>query len=325
MRKLTTLTLAVLLLLHRAAGAQDAPSPLGDTTAAIGPVKNGTTQVAWSYVSLEAGVDMFERRSPQVAPGAVMRYKMPKGMLPPKDKDGKPEDTTAAIAVKGWSVPLPLAPDLSFVLPPNPKAKADGAYIVVSRRFPSGMYQHPDVDVRTPDLPRNVLRLGDLRLACEIQVRILKKDMLRARLLLDAMSLFGKSPCESDTGKIFDAPAVHNSIIFTAGKRRQVKTVAGTELEFNAPLGDSGWPDDTLIAFELDGEPAPQPVASPRPLQTPQPFAVPMDFTFPPLPPAALEPDLPPEAPPAPDMPESHLTPATTHSATSSARGRSSA
>lgn len=322
MRKLTTFTLAVLLLMHPGAGAQDAPSPLGDPATTIGPAKSGTTPVAWSYLSLEAGVDMFERRSPQLAPGAVMRYKMPKGILPAKDKDGKPEDTTATIAVKGWSVPLPLAPDLSFVLPPNPRAKADGAYIVVSRRFPSGMYKHPDVDVRTPDLPRNALRLGDLRLACEIQVRILKKDMLRARLLLDAMSLFGKSPCESDTGKIFDAPAVHNSITFTAGKRQKVMPVAGTELEFNAPLGDSAWPDDTLITFELDGEPVPKPVATPKPLQPPQPFALPKDVMPAPLPPELIEPDLQ-EA--LPEEPATNITPATTHSATSSARGRSSA
>lgn len=313
MRKLTTFTLAALFLMHQGAAAQDAPSPLGDTTAAIGPGKSGTTQVAWSYISLEAGVDMFERRSPQLAPGALLRYKMPKGILPPKDKDGKPEDTTATIAVKGWSVPLPLAPDLSFVLPPNSRAKADGAYIVVSRRFPSGMYKHPDVDVRTPGLPANVLRLGDLRLACEIQVRILKKDMLRARLLLDAMGWFGKSPCDSDTGKIFTAPALHNSITYTAGNRRLVKPVSGKELEFNAPLGDSDWPDDTLMTFELDGEPAPKPVAVLKPLQAPTLFKLPMDYQPQPLPPESIEPYLPPPEPPATellqDMPHTPGTP----------------
>jgi hypothetical protein len=293
MRKLPTFTLAALFLMHQVAGAQDAPSPLGDATTAIGPGITSTTPVAWSYSSLETGVDMFERRSPDMAPGAVMRYKMPKGILPPKDKDGKPEPTTATIAVKGWSVPLPLAPDFSFVLPPNPKAKADGAYIVVSRRFPSGMYKHPDVDVRTPDLPPNVLRLGDLRLACEVQVRILKKDMLRARLLLDAMGWFGKSECDGSSGKVYTAPALHNSITYTAGDRRQVKQVNGTELEFNAPLGDHTWPDDTLITFELDGEPAPKPVAVLKPLQPPKPFAIPMDFQFPPVPPESIEPDLP--------------------------------
>ena len=293
MRKLTTFTLAALFLMHGGAGAQDTPSPLGDPTTAIGPAKSGTTQVAWSYLSLEAGVDMFERRSADMAPGAMMRYKMPKGILPPKEKDGKPEDTTAAIAVKGWSVPLPLAPDFSFVLPPNPRAKADGAYVVMSRRFPSGMYKHPVVDVRTPDLPPNVLRLGDLRLACEIQVRILKKDMLRARLLLDAMGWFGKSECDNDAGRVFTAPALHNSITYTAGDRRLIKPISGKELEFNAPLGDRQWPDDTLITFELDGEPAPKPVAVLKPLQAPKPFAIPMDFQFPPVPPESIEPDLP--------------------------------
>lgn len=301
MRKLTTFTVAALLLMHQGAGAQDAPSPLGDPATAIGPVKTGTTLVAWSYMSLEAGVDLFERRSPELAPGATMRYKMPKGILPPKEKDGKLEDTTATIAVKGWAVPLPLAPDLSFRLPPNDKAKAVGAYIVLSRRFPSGLYQHPVVEVRTPDLPANVLRLGDLRLACEIQVRILKKDMLRARILLDAMSWFGKSPCESDTGKIFDAPALHNSITYTAGNRRMVKPVSGKELEFNAPLGDADWPDDTLMTFELDGEPAPKPLATRKPLPAPQPFAIALDFPPTPLPPESIEPDLPPETPLLPD------------------------
>lgn len=309
MRKLTTITLAALLLVHQGAGAQ-APSPLGETVTVIGPLQTGTVQVAWSYQSLEAGVDMFERRSPKLAPGAVMRYKMPKGMLPSKDKSGNPEDTTAAIAVKGWSVPLPLAPDLSFVLPPNDRARDDGAYVVLSRRFPSGTYQHPTVSVRTPGLPANVLRLGDLRLACEVQVRILKKDMLRARLLLDAKSWFEKGPCESETGKIFDAPALYNNIIYTAGSRKQVKPISGKELVFNAPLGDDDWPNDTLMTFELDGEPAPKPVATPRPLQAPKPFAIPMDLKPAPLPPESIEPLILQEVPIAP---EGHVTPATMH------------
>ncbi|MET0264091.1 MAG: hypothetical protein ABW202_00620, partial [Duganella sp.] len=261
MRILSTFLLALLPLAHQGVQAQEAPSPLGNATIAVGPPKTTTTAVAWSYNSLQAGVEMFERSKQQRAPGASMRFMMPKGMLPAKDK----EATTATIAVKGWSVPLELAPDLSFVLPRNQKAREDGAYVVVSRQFPSGLYQHPIVVVRSPGLADNVLRLGDLRLACEIQVRILKKDMLRARLLLEAMSLFGKSPCESDTGKVFDAPALHNSLTYTAGKRKEVKLVTGKELEFNAPLGDEKWPDNTLITFALDGEPAPPPAAPPPP------------------------------------------------------------
>ncbi|KQQ45708.1 hypothetical protein ASF61_18700 [Duganella sp. Leaf126] len=293
MRNFTTFTLATLLLVHQFANAQH-PSPLGDTVTIVGPLQSGTVQMAWSYTALEAGVDMFERRSPRLAPGATLRYKMPKGMLPPKDKDGVPEVSSAAIAVKGWSVPLPLAPDLSFVLPPNDRAKADNAYVVMSRRFPAGRYEHPVAYVRTPDLPPNVLRLGDLRLACEVQVRILKKDMLRERLLLDAKSWFEKGPCEKD--KVFDAPAPYDRITYTAGARQQAIPVGGQPTTFNAPLGDDKWPDDTLITFELDGEPAPKPVATPRPLQPPKPFAIPMHDKPVNLPPELIEPDLSQEA-----------------------------
>lgn len=313
MRKLTTITpalasaLAALILVPPGASAQ-APSPLGDAVTVVGPLQPGTTPMAWSYTGLSAGVDMFERRSSQLAPGALMRYQMPKGMLPPKEKDGKLEDTTAAIAVKGWSVPLPLAPDLSFVLPPNDRAKSDGAYVVMSRRFPSGLYQHPIVSVRTPDLLPNVLRLGDLRLACEVQVRILKKDMLRERILLDAKSWFEKGPCEQD--RMFDAPAQYNSITYTAGSRKQVMPASGKQLAFNAPLGDDKWPDDTLLTFELDGEPAPKLVAAPRPVQPPKPFNLPMDSQPAPLPLELLEPDLSRESL---LYQEAEVIPATTH------------
>ena len=310
MHNLTTITLAALLLVHQGAGAQ-APSPLGDAAVTvIGPLQSGTVQMAWSYKGLEAGVDTFERLSSRLAPGATMRYKMPKGMLPPKVKDGVTEDSSAAIAVKGWSVPLPLAPDLSFVLPPNERARSDGAYVVMSRRFPSGLYQHPVVYVRTPDLPPNVLRLGDLRLACEVQVRILKKDMLRERLMLDAKSWFEKGPCERDEGKVFDAPAQYDRITYTAGSRQQVKAGNGKDLEFNAPLGDGKWPDDTLITFELNGEPAPKPLVAARPVPAPKPFPMPMDRPLVSLPPESLEPDLSQEAL---YHLEGEVTPATTH------------
>ena len=308
MRTLTSFTLAALLLVHQVASAQH-PSPLGDTVTIVGPLQSGTVQMAWSYASLEAGVDMFERRSPRLAPGATLRYRMPKGMLPPKDKDGAPEISSATIAVKGWSVPLPLAPDLSFVLPPNDRAKADNAYVVMSRRFPAGRYEHPIAYVRTPDLPPNVLRLGDLRLACEVQVRILKKDMLRERLLLEAKGWFEKGPCEKD--RVFDAPAPYDRITYTASSRKQAIPVGGQPTDFTAPLGEDRWPDDTLITFELNGEPAPTPVATPRPLQPPKPFDIPMGMKPVIFPPELIEPDLSQEALlyPATELPPS--TPST--------------
>ncbi|PWF48262.1 hypothetical protein [Massilia glaciei] len=245
MKKQFTLGLVAAAFFAHAAGAAEplqTPAPEGAGTVPAGK------PVAWKYRALLSGLDLFERRSAELAPGATLRFKLPKGIsLAP--------DTTVEIALAQDPIKLQTAPDNSFTLTRETRTGAGKADVVVrGRHFAPEEYRHPNIEVSTPGLPAHVRRLGDLRLACEVQVEIAKADLLAARAILGTFGLFGLNICKSDSNIGMDAPGQYDAITLSAdGREMKLSKLSG---RFNAPLGDAAWPDATLLQFTLGGQPA---------------------------------------------------------------------
>jgi hypothetical protein len=136
--------------------------------------------------------------------------------------------------------------------------------------------------VRTPGLPADVRRLGDLRLECLVG--------MEAGLVSHYPSLFGRimdlleDPQEfcsrATVPYLFFADRPLFSVTLHAGERKQTLSVAQLyagfavgrtpkedlpycdcevllDRAYTLPLGDRSWPDDTLVQFQYMDAPAP--------------------------------------------------------------------
>jgi len=222
-----------------------------------------------SYKKMIKGMDRFEREH-ALAPLASLRFRLlPR--LPKSSLDG----VTLRVAGDTVSLPLPIAPDYSFVLPRNEQALREDAAVVANRKSNAMTWR---AWVQTPGLAPGVRRLGDLRLECRVG--------MDAGLISNSSPLFAwlsnmltdtEQVCNNADGNyLFFAERPVFSVILHAGARREVlpfsMLYAGGELtrdslpycdcqvllerSYYAPIWDRGWPDDTLVEFDyMDGTP----------------------------------------------------------------------
>ena len=171
-------------------------------------------------------------------------------------------------------MPLALNGDQVFSVPVRTELNAQGA--VLQANQPEGSFAWRP-DVRTPGLPANVRRLGDLRLQCRVD--------LTARLIVIPASraneaLMANNPakaCEMSQAfyPIFADRPVFEVTLVSGKKRRVLLTLdalygMGAPAErlplldwphlrdrvVRLPLHDTDWPDDTQVVFEfLDKQP----------------------------------------------------------------------
>jgi hypothetical protein len=167
------------------------------------------------------------------------------------------------------SIPVPVAPDNSFVLPRHEAALREDAAVVANRKTTSMTWR---AQILTPGLPAGTRRLGDMRLECLVGVE--------AGLVSNSSPLFGwianalttpEQVCGSPNGNyLFFAERPVFAVRLRSGDR--VETLpfnmlyAGGEQTkadlqycdcqvmldrtFYAPIWDKSWPDDTLVEFE---------------------------------------------------------------------------
>lgn len=216
-----------------------------------------------SYRKMIRGMELFERER-VLAPGADLRFQLlPR--LPTANMSG----ITLRIAGEQASIPVPVAPDNSFVLPRNEQALREGAAVLANRKTASMTWR---ASIVTPGLPQGTRRLGDLRLECRVGVE--------AGLVSNASPLFGwlanvltgpDQVCNSPDGNyLFFAERPLFAVTLRAGDRAEVlpfkMLYAGGEQTremlaycdcqvlldrtYYAPIWDRSWPDDTLLEFE---------------------------------------------------------------------------
>jgi hypothetical protein len=260
-------TLLLALLAAPAAwGQQAAPAPTQTVT-----ISATRDPVDKSYRKMIKGMDRFERER-ALAPQAALRFhllpRLPKVTL---------SGITLRLAGDKVSLPVPVAPDNSFVLPRNEQALREDAVVLANRKTATMTWR---ASVVTSGLPPGTRRLGDLRLECRVG--------MDAGLVSNTSPIFGwLSDMLADTDKIcstadgnylFFAERPLFSVTLRSGARSEVlpfkMLYAGGEQtaeslpfcdcqvlldrSYYAPIWDKSWPDDTLVEFDyMDAAAAP--------------------------------------------------------------------
>jgi hypothetical protein len=230
-------------------------------------VKTLRSPVDKSYRKMVKGMDVFAAKH-AMAPQAALRYKL----LPRKPGSGM-DDITLQVAGDEFRMPVALAADHTFTLARYDQALKENAIVTLNRRASTMTWR---ADIRTPGLPPNVRRLGDLRLECLVG--------MEAGLVSDYPdSLFGalfklvQSPQEfcnrREVRYLYFAERPLFAVTLREGDRRETLSIghlyasaalgempdrerrycdceALLDRAYELPLGDRSWSDDALV--ELD-------------------------------------------------------------------------
>ena len=251
--------------------AKDAPVLPSVTVTA----KANRDPVEKSYRRIIRGVDLFEAQH-DLAPAASLRFKL---LVRKRDTDMQQIEMN----VMGTRVdfPVAIAPDNTFTLERNQRALDEDAQVVPDRKARSMTWR---TDIRTPGLPPNVRRLGDLRLECRVGMEaglISESVSLVARIAGALVRPFVNTPayCDKlDPQYLFFAERPLFSVALVDGARREVLPISrlyggaseerddedrsGCDCEllvdrtYFMPLGDRSWSDDTRVEFEYMDDPA---------------------------------------------------------------------
>jgi hypothetical protein len=223
------------------------------------------------YRKMIAGMDRFEKRH-ALAPAASLRFK-----LLPRHRGTNMKGIELEIVGDSFTIPVEIAPDHTFVLQRDRNALKENASVRPNRKAATMTWR---TEIRTPGLPPNVRRLGDLRLECEVgmETGLISNEPPSLFGLLAAVAPEGPDYCYRDDPRyLFFADRPVFSVALVAGARREVLSVdqlyggASRNPEWKAelrycdcevlvdrayslPLGDPSWPDDTLVELEyMDG------------------------------------------------------------------------
>jgi hypothetical protein len=237
--------------------------------------KENLDPVEKSYRRIVRGIDLFEAQR-ALAPAAPLRFKV---LARKRDTDMQQIE----MYVMGSSVEFPvlIASDNTFALERNPRALDEDAQVVPNRKARSMTWR---TDIRTPGLPPNVRRLGDLRLECRVGMEaglISESVNLVARIAGALVRPFVNTPayCDKlDPQYLFFADRPIFGVTLVDGARREVVPISrlyggaieegddedrsGCDCEllvdrtYYLPLGDRSWPDDTRVEFEYMDDPA---------------------------------------------------------------------
>jgi len=256
----------VMMLVCTAAFADDRNGAAADSALPAINVVATRDPVDKSYRKMLKGMDVFEQKH-GMAPTASLRYK-----LLPRQRDTNMGGIALEILGDSFTIPVVLAPDRTFTLERNQKALDEDASVRPNRKADSMTWR---TDVRTPGLPPDTRRLGDLRLECHVGMEAdLVSNVLpvigQISRLLDRM----RDYCDkSDAHYYFFAERPLFSVTLVAGTRREILSVdelyAGSsddplsktdlaycdcqvllDRTYYMPLGDRSWPDDTQVEFE---------------------------------------------------------------------------
>ena len=246
----------------------DAPDP-GIQTVTVTYTRDPVDK---SYRKMIRGMERFQREH-ALAPQATLRFR-----LLPRSPSVDMHGITLRVVGDHIAVPVPVAPDNSFILPRNEQALKEDAAVVANRKTTSMTWR---AQVMTPGLPPGTRRLGDLRLECLVG--------MEAGLVSNSSPLFGwisnalTSPeqvCNSPDGNfLFFTERPVFGVTLRAGDRTEVLPFhllyAGgdqtrdmlpfcdcqvlLDRTYYAPIWDRSWPDDTLVSFDyMDDAPQTQ-------------------------------------------------------------------
>ena len=250
--------------------AQDKAAPtLPSVTIAA---KANRDPVEKSYRKMIRGMDLFEKQRAAMAPHASLRFK-----LLPRKRETEMNRIEMEVIGTTEAFGVVVAPDHTFTLERNQKAFDENAQVIPNRKAQTMTWR---TEIRTPGLPPNTRRLGDLRLECQVG--------MEAGLVSNTTNVIGRlarvildTPAYCDRKAplyLFFADRPLFSVAMVHGPRREILSIdklyaaASDDPNLNndlpycdcevlvdrtyvLPLGDRSWPDDTLVEFEYMDEP----------------------------------------------------------------------
>ncbi|QBE66137.1 hypothetical protein [Pseudoduganella lutea] len=231
----------LLALLTAAATAHAGPTEATEPPRVIVP--GAKIAIGWPYAVLAEGMDAFDDGRHDLAPRAGLRFRL---LLTP---GVTALDNVVMTLVDGDRLtPVPLALDGFFTL-----ARQDlpgDAELAVNRNV--GQFdanRTPQPDVRTPGLPDNVRRMGDLRLECRVKMAMARH--LFGFMQSAAISLAGGTDwCAPRKGGGYSVNAgrpVAHAALAEEGRALALAVKAGAAA---IPIADPSWSDDALVTFD---------------------------------------------------------------------------
>ena len=197
------------------------------------------------YRVMLAGLDAFDEYH-RFAPEAALKFRLKK-RADVNSYQSDWRDVSMRIAGNEASIPVPIAADGTFILPRSKAAYDEEADLILNQKKSLiGFTPH----VRTPGVPANARRLGDLRLECRIAAAIGKKELNFAqRAALNVLTLGGDWCAVSYGHYGFGLPDwTITATLVNGGKS---KSVVSYGYGFDAPIQDKSLSDNALITFEF--------------------------------------------------------------------------
>ena len=215
-------------------------------------------------------MDVFEQNR-SLAPGAPLRFK-----LLPRSRETNMQGIVVNIVSDRVDIRVPVAADNTFALERSQQALKEDAAVVPNRRARSLTWR---AEIRSPGLPPNTRRLGDLRLECLVGMEAELVSGSGSVVEQIARAIADRGYCGQRMPEyFFFAERPLWSVTLAHGNRREVLSIdhmyagmsrevmTGNDLRYcdcavlldrayYAPLGDRSWPDDTLIELEYMDEP----------------------------------------------------------------------
>jgi hypothetical protein len=208
-----------------------------------------------SYRALVSGLDAFDKYR-RLAPNALeLRFRLSSVST---NSAINFQNLILQLRSDSTLIPVPVFADGTFLLPRNKEAEVENADLVLNKTK-GQLRGRPEV--RTPGVPENMRRLGDLRLECEVYFAIAKHEMNMLQRAAMATATLGSGPCQSKRMHMgFPANYTITALTLVSGDRRValkpgVPNFSGRH--YFPPNGDKEWPDDTLLEFQFGSNDVP--------------------------------------------------------------------
>jgi hypothetical protein len=244
MRALPVLALGGLLLLGGAAGAADEKPVRELEPVHVNAMRDPEVR---KYKAILAGLDAFDKHhalAPAVAKLAFHASPRQAGA------DASAAPLAARLAGKhDFSLALPIDANGLFTVPRSDEAEDADSELELNRKRKA--YRVAPY-IRTPGLPANQRRMGDLRLECKVMVAIVKEEIpFMANMLINGF-LRTTDWCGffADEGKKTARFGFHSDGPVTAAVLREggrSLNLQSSGRSFNVPIGSKEWSDDAVV------------------------------------------------------------------------------
>jgi hypothetical protein len=229
-----------------------------------------------SYRAMLRGLDAFEQDH-ALAPLASLRFK-----LLPRLPDTDMNDITVKILGEKFFMAIEVAKDHRFSLERIAQTETEDASVITNRTAKSLTWRP---DIRTPGLPPNTRRLGDLRLECRVSYaaglisegrfgvasalglnkiwRRCDNAMIPVEFMLFAdHAIFSVTLIDGDRRLVLPTSWLYGKINSSPAIRATCDCQSLSEKTYGLLLNDKTWSDETLVEFEnmIEADSLPSPI-----------------------------------------------------------------